>query len=212
MATALRTGHEMPSTASAYFAMLEDLRRELRAELAARLHELRTSPNYSDRVDVSGIEALCASHSSADISAATVDISRGRCRASSSRSSGCRAASTGCAATAVLRSRRRACGRCRSPNAAGPARSWPTPTCRWPLSQLSHRSLQPRASPASPPRPRRHVYRLRTGSPGAPRRLDGAVHVPRLPRRREDDAPERSVGVDLLALRHGQGDGHMGEL
>ncbi len=54
--------------------MLEDLRRELRAELAARLHELRTSPNQSDRVDVSGIEALSASHSSADISAATVDI------------------------------------------------------------------------------------------------------------------------------------------
>ena len=44
MATALRTGHEMPSTASAYFEMLEDLRRELRAELAARLHESGARP------------------------------------------------------------------------------------------------------------------------------------------------------------------------
>ena len=74
MATALRTGHEMPSTVIADFETLETLHRERRAELEARLHELRTAPNQSDPLDVYGIEALSAGSSSAEISAASVEI------------------------------------------------------------------------------------------------------------------------------------------
>jgi DnaK suppressor protein len=64
----------MPSTATAHFETLETLRRERRAELEARLRELRTSPNQSDPVDVSSLEALCAGSSSADVSAVSVEI------------------------------------------------------------------------------------------------------------------------------------------
>jgi DnaK suppressor protein len=64
----------MPSTATAHFEALERLRRERRAELEARLRELRTSPNQSDPVDVSSLEALSAGCASADVSAVSVEI------------------------------------------------------------------------------------------------------------------------------------------
>jgi DnaK suppressor protein len=74
MSTDNQTGHETPGTAIEHFALLDRLRRERRAELEARLGDLRSSPSQDDPVHVNGIEDLFASASSADVSVVTAEI------------------------------------------------------------------------------------------------------------------------------------------
>jgi DnaK suppressor protein len=64
----------MPGTILEHYERLEELRRERREELEARIGQLRAGLTPADAVEVNDIEALCDNSSSAGISAAIVEI------------------------------------------------------------------------------------------------------------------------------------------
>ena len=74
MSTPRRTARMVPRTATADYERLEELRRQLREELKARLGQLRVALTPADAAEVNDIEALCDNSSSAGISAAIVGI------------------------------------------------------------------------------------------------------------------------------------------
>ena len=74
MSTPGRTARTMPGTATANYGRLEELRRQHREELKARLDQLRVALTSADAVEVNDLEALCDNSSSAGISAAIVEI------------------------------------------------------------------------------------------------------------------------------------------
>ena len=74
MSTLVRTVRWMPRTASGHYERLEELRREQREELEARLRELRVSLTSPDTVDLNDVGVPCDSVSSAGVWAAVVEI------------------------------------------------------------------------------------------------------------------------------------------
>ena len=74
MSTQGRTVRRMPCTAAEHYERLEELRRERREELKARIGELRVALAPADAVEVTDTEALCDNSASAGISAAVVEI------------------------------------------------------------------------------------------------------------------------------------------
>jgi len=64
----------MPGTAFTNYERLEELRRQYREVLKARLGQLRVALTPADAVEVNDNEALCDNSSSAGISAAVVEI------------------------------------------------------------------------------------------------------------------------------------------
>ena len=74
MSTPGRTALTVPGTASAKYERLEELRRQYREDLKARLGQLRVALTPADAVEVNDLEALCDNSSSAGISAAIVEI------------------------------------------------------------------------------------------------------------------------------------------
>jgi len=64
----------MPGKTSEHYERLEELRREHREELKARIGELRVALTPTDAVEVNDNEALCDNSFSAGMSAAIVEI------------------------------------------------------------------------------------------------------------------------------------------
>ncbi len=74
MATAVRAVRKSLRGVSEHYRKLEELRRQQREELEARLRELRESSTPTETVDVNDVEALSDNASTAGVGAAVVEI------------------------------------------------------------------------------------------------------------------------------------------
>ncbi len=74
MATAVRAVRKGLRGVSEHYRKLEELRRQQREELEARLRELRESSTPTETVDVNDVEALSDNASTAGVGAAVVEI------------------------------------------------------------------------------------------------------------------------------------------